>query len=74
MTHTEHKASGIGDFGEEGINKFVEEHVCQEVCLLLGFDKQFPLTPVTSYEKYSESEEEGSDPTNRTSKLASDFI
>ncbi|EAU85681.1 atypical/Alpha protein kinase [Coprinopsis cinerea okayama7 len=74
MTHTEHKASGIGDFGEEGINKFVEEHVCQEVCLLLGFDKQFPLAPVTLYEKYSKSEEEGSDPTNRTSKLASDFI
>ncbi|KAL1687707.1 hypothetical protein GGG16DRAFT_104901 [Schizophyllum commune] len=42
MTHTANQEdpnySGLGDFGQRGVDVFVKEHVCGNVCQLLKFD------------------------------------
>ncbi|KAJ7659811.1 hypothetical protein DFH06DRAFT_1130566 [Mycena polygramma] len=45
MTHTIDgcSASGIGDFGIEGIQSLLRDHDCGAVCLRLGLDKTAPL-------------------------------
>lgn len=35
--------SGIGDFGPEGINAFVEAHTCGDICKRLGLNDEVPL-------------------------------
>ena len=34
--------TGIGDFGPEGIASFVEDHLCDTICLGLGLNNQVP--------------------------------
>ncbi|KAK7007244.1 hypothetical protein R3P38DRAFT_2432505, partial [Favolaschia claudopus] len=38
MTHTVGGNSGIGDFGLEGINSFIQDHSCGDVCNRLALD------------------------------------
>ncbi|KAJ3710001.1 kinase-like domain-containing protein [Lentinula raphanica] len=38
MTHTIEGTSGCGDFGQEGIDCFVREHVCGPVCEAMGLN------------------------------------
>ncbi|KAK7041172.1 kinase-like domain-containing protein, partial [Favolaschia claudopus] len=35
MTHKEEGDSGVGDFGQDGINTFVQDHECNTVCSAL---------------------------------------
>ncbi|KAJ7090464.1 kinase-like domain-containing protein, partial [Mycena epipterygia] len=35
MTHTKTGASGVGDFGIEGIETFLRDHTCGDICLRL---------------------------------------
>lgn len=35
--------SGIGDFGTEGINTFINGHECGAICKRLGLDEGIPL-------------------------------
>ncbi|KAF7329565.1 Alpha-type protein kinase domain-containing protein [Mycena kentingensis (nom. inval.)] len=37
--------SGLGDWGQDGINSFVEGHSCNDICAALGLDKQYPMVP-----------------------------
>jgi hypothetical protein len=39
-----YRASGIGDFGIEGIESFLRDHICGDVCLRLLLDQTAPLT------------------------------
>ncbi|KAJ6601597.1 kinase-like domain-containing protein [Mycena sp. CBHHK59/15] len=60
MTHTKTGASGIGDFGLEGIQSFlrdcyVMDHTCGDVCLHLRLDQTAPLVLM------SDDVEEGGD-------------
>ena len=32
--------TGIGDFGQEGIDKYLKDHICGLVCKGLGLDKK----------------------------------
>ncbi|KAF6744661.1 kinase-like domain-containing protein [Ephemerocybe angulata] len=50
MTHTasEENSSGVGDHGQEGIDLFLSQHICGEMCRLLGFDQSIPLKVVKS--------------------------
>ncbi|KAF7371790.1 hypothetical protein MVEN_00036700 [Mycena venus] len=43
MTHTKTGTSGIGDFGLEGIQSFLDDHICGDVCRRLDLDKTAPL-------------------------------
>ncbi|KAH6901240.1 kinase-like domain-containing protein [Coprinopsis sp. MPI-PUGE-AT-0042] len=43
MTHTSTGDSGIGDFGTSSISRFVEDHVCQDICRQLRLDEAAPL-------------------------------
>ncbi len=43
MTHTLDGNSGIGDFGREGINAFLQDHQCGEICKCLHLDEDIPL-------------------------------
>ncbi|KAJ7231517.1 kinase-like domain-containing protein [Mycena rebaudengoi] len=43
MTHTTNGASGVGDFGIEGIQSFLRDHTCEDICLRLRLDKTAPL-------------------------------
>ncbi|KZT31172.1 hypothetical protein SISSUDRAFT_1068008 [Sistotremastrum suecicum HHB10207 ss-3] len=36
MTHTPNMTSGVGDRGEEGIEAFLAQHQCQDLCRDLG--------------------------------------
>ncbi|KAJ2912174.1 hypothetical protein MD484_g8243, partial [Candolleomyces efflorescens] len=56
MTHTLNQDSGIGDYGEKGIKKFLAEHQCNYICRGLS------LGPITDeVEDYSDSEDGGDD-------------
>ncbi|KAJ6544934.1 kinase-like domain-containing protein [Mycena sp. CBHHK59/15] len=55
MTHTKTGASGIGDFGLEGIQSFIRDHTCGDVCLRLRLDQTAPLVLI------SDDVEEGGD-------------
>lgn len=46
MTHTLNGNSGIGDFGLEGINAFIRDHQCSEICKCLHLDENVPLRPI----------------------------
>ncbi|KAK7001195.1 hypothetical protein R3P38DRAFT_2559268, partial [Favolaschia claudopus] len=48
MTHTVGGNSGIGDFGLEGINSFIRDHSCGDVCNRLALDEVAPLIFDTS--------------------------
>jgi hypothetical protein len=37
------RASGLGDFGVDGIETFVDTHQCNRFCEKLEFDAVFPL-------------------------------
>jgi len=39
-----YRASGVGDFGIEGIKSFLQDHTCGDVCLHLLLDQTAPLT------------------------------
>ncbi|KAG2015179.1 atypical/Alpha protein kinase [Coprinopsis cinerea AmutBmut pab1-1] len=62
MTHTINHGSGIGDFGQEGIDTFVEQHTCGPLCRALhlldsdGSDVNAPKATDTE-----ESEDEAQD-------------
>lgn len=43
MTHTLNGNSGIGDFGREGINAFIRDHQCGEICKCLCLNENVPL-------------------------------
>ncbi|KAF8214474.1 hypothetical protein K438DRAFT_1926918 [Mycena galopus ATCC 62051] len=43
MTHTRTGVSGSGDFGLEGIQSFLDDHICGDVCRRLDLDKTAPL-------------------------------
>ncbi|KAJ7144011.1 kinase-like domain-containing protein [Mycena epipterygia] len=43
MTHTKNGASGVGDFGITGIESFLRDHICGDICLRLRLDKTAPL-------------------------------
>ncbi|KAK7029308.1 kinase-like domain-containing protein [Favolaschia claudopus] len=43
MTRTVPGDSGVGDFGSEGINSFVQDHECGTVCSALELDQLYPL-------------------------------
>ncbi|KAF7354006.1 hypothetical protein MVEN_01087400 [Mycena venus] len=43
MMHTRDGASGVGDFGMQGILSFLEAHTCRDICRRLGLDKTAPL-------------------------------
>lgn len=43
MTHTLQGNSGIGDFGQDGIDTFIRDHTCGEICQRLGLDRSIPL-------------------------------
>ncbi|KAJ7620261.1 hypothetical protein FB45DRAFT_871298 [Roridomyces roridus] len=46
MTHTSGGASGVGDNGQDGINKFVEQHACSRRCRDLGLTNLHPESDV----------------------------
>ncbi|KAF4574709.1 hypothetical protein EYR36_006059 [Pleurotus pulmonarius] len=43
MTHTVTGDSGVGDSGEEGIQSFLQDHKCLDICKQLGLDATIPL-------------------------------
>ncbi|KAJ6556996.1 kinase-like domain-containing protein [Mycena vulgaris] len=43
MTHTPAGDSGIGDFGAKGIQSFIHDHKCNDVCRSLGLDESVIL-------------------------------
>ncbi|KAJ7820769.1 kinase-like domain-containing protein [Mycena olivaceomarginata] len=43
MTHTMAGGSGLGDFGIDGIETFVNTHECNRLCIELRFDQSYPL-------------------------------
>ncbi|KAJ6587419.1 kinase-like domain-containing protein [Mycena vulgaris] len=43
MTHTSEGCSGIGDFGIQGIETFVKDHQCNEICRGLMLHEIYPL-------------------------------
>ncbi|KAI0073742.1 kinase-like protein [Panus rudis PR-1116 ss-1] len=40
MMHTKEGKSGLGDHGESGIEEFLKQHTCMEVCKDLGLDNE----------------------------------
>ncbi|KAJ7618697.1 kinase-like domain-containing protein, partial [Roridomyces roridus] len=42
MTHTTDGTSGLGDFGDEGIDQFIEGHECNDICDALGLWEKYP--------------------------------
>ncbi|KAJ7733567.1 kinase-like domain-containing protein [Mycena maculata] len=58
MTHTRNVDSGVGDFGMEGIQSFLRDHVCGDICLRLRLDQTalLVLTKITSGEEENEME------------------
>ncbi|KAJ7688592.1 hypothetical protein B0H17DRAFT_1202867 [Mycena rosella] len=51
MTHTPNGDSGIGDFGMKGIQTFLRDHTCGEVCRALGLNDSVELrAPVVEQE------------------------
>ncbi|KAF9440676.1 hypothetical protein P691DRAFT_686846, partial [Macrolepiota fuliginosa MF-IS2] len=46
--HCQSSNSGIGDFGPEGINAFIRDHHCKEICKRLGLDEDISLDFVSS--------------------------
>ncbi|KAJ7735776.1 kinase-like domain-containing protein [Mycena metata] len=44
MTHAASGDSGIGDFGKPGIQTFIRDHKCGDVCRALDLEKSVPLT------------------------------
>ncbi|KAJ7856017.1 hypothetical protein B0H13DRAFT_1473929, partial [Mycena leptocephala] len=54
-----YSASGIGDFGIEGIESFLRDHTCRDVCLRLRLDKTAPL--VLNEEETEDDGNHGSD-------------
>ncbi|KAJ7307725.1 kinase-like domain-containing protein [Mycena albidolilacea] len=51
-THTSSGDSGVGDHGQDGINTFVEQHVCTSHCESLG------LVPLSDQDKEGNNEED----------------
>ncbi|KAJ7676231.1 kinase-like domain-containing protein, partial [Mycena olivaceomarginata] len=43
MTHTIAGGSGLGDFGIDGIETFINTHECNRLCIELRFDQSYPL-------------------------------
>ncbi|KAJ7450656.1 kinase-like domain-containing protein [Mycena galericulata] len=43
MTHTMGGGSGLGDFGIEGIETFINTHECNRLCTELRFEESYPL-------------------------------
>ncbi|KAJ6629762.1 kinase-like domain-containing protein [Mycena sp. CBHHK59/15] len=43
MTHTMAGGSGLGDFGIDGIETFINTHECNRLCTELQFDQSYPL-------------------------------
>ncbi|KAJ3727495.1 kinase-like domain-containing protein [Lentinula raphanica] len=39
MTHTKEQDSGVGDFGQEGIDSFCNQHICNYICEGLGLER-----------------------------------
>ncbi|KAK7029317.1 kinase-like domain-containing protein [Favolaschia claudopus] len=60
MTHTVGGNSGIGDFGLEGINSFIQDHSCGDVCNRLALDEVAPLIFDTSSNEEQEEEQDNS--------------
>ncbi|KAH6893870.1 kinase-like domain-containing protein [Coprinopsis sp. MPI-PUGE-AT-0042] len=57
MTHTTTGCSGVGDFGRVGIDGFVRQHECREICNLLGFPDAIPLVTSSPADSNSGGEE-----------------
>ncbi|KAJ7432096.1 kinase-like domain-containing protein, partial [Mycena latifolia] len=59
MTHTN---SGMGDFGASGIETFIKDHRCNNICRGLRLNKSYPLVSGTqSRHKNRKNEGEGTD-------------
>ncbi|KAJ7693119.1 kinase-like domain-containing protein [Mycena olivaceomarginata] len=43
MTHTMAGGSGLGDFGTDRIETFINTHKCNRLCIELRFDQSYPL-------------------------------
>ena len=50
--------SGIGDFGIEGIDTFIRDHTCGNICLRLGLDKKVPLNATDASKSSSQPEDD----------------
>ncbi|KAJ7687994.1 atypical/Alpha protein kinase, partial [Mycena metata] len=65
------RASGVGDFGIEGIQSFFRDHICADVCLRLRLGKTVPLIlddAIEDSEQGQQSEKgSSSDPQSPTS-------
>lgn len=53
--------SGIGDFGTEGINTFIESHKCGAICKRLGLDEGIPLVLLSARKGSGLGEPHGKD-------------
>ncbi|TFK26791.1 hypothetical protein FA15DRAFT_587615, partial [Coprinopsis marcescibilis] len=62
MTHTTTQASGVGDHGPDGIQTFVDQHECRELCKALGLSAQYPLHDLEDTADGYQSGDSGPDP------------
>ncbi|KAJ3520545.1 hypothetical protein NMY22_g12707 [Coprinellus aureogranulatus] len=64
MTHTVDGDSGVGDFGKDGIARFLEQHECRDICRRLGLDKSIPLDPDFAFDANEDdfSDDQGGHP------------
>ncbi|TEB28742.1 kinase-like protein [Coprinellus micaceus] len=61
MIHSMTGNFGVGDHGQVGISKFLEQHECRDICTLLGLHDAVPLELVCD-DKGGEEGERGSRP------------
>ncbi|KAJ7024132.1 hypothetical protein C8F04DRAFT_922137, partial [Mycena alexandri] len=54
------RASGVSDFGIEGIQSFFRDHVCRDVCLRLRLERTVPLVLARNPEDRDQESEKGS--------------
>ncbi|TEB21974.1 kinase-like protein [Coprinellus micaceus] len=74
MIHSMTGNFGVGDHGQVGISKFLEQHECRDICTLLGLHDAVPLELVCD-DKGGEEGERGSRPggSRRSSGLPLDY-
>lgn len=55
MTHSPNRDTGIGDYGQAGIDSFLNEHVCDHICVAFGFKQLFQGQGESSHQATAES-------------------
>jgi hypothetical protein len=61
------RASGVGNYGAEGIQKYVKDHRCQSICTALGLPPARYRTADQAHQQQMEGaqeDEEGSEPSS----------